>query len=72
MILLVARMKDVYGHFEFHIEAADAEPVVTCEALEAARILASHGVDAPFQLVEHARLWGSVEIVNHACGKNSE
>ena len=66
MIRLIAHRKDIYGHFEFRIEAADAEPVVTCEALKAAKILFNMGVESPLQLVEHARTWGSVEIINHS------
>ena len=66
MILLTATRRDIYGHFEFRIEAADAEPVVTCEALKAAKILFNLGVETPLRLVEHARTWGSVEIINHS------
>jgi hypothetical protein len=63
MILLSARRLDVYGHFEFRIEGEGVDaPVVTREALKAARTLAKLGVENPLQLVEHAREWGSIEV----------
>lgn len=63
MILLSARRLDVYGHFEFRIEGDGvATPIVTREALKAAKSLARLGVENPLQLVEHAREWGSIEV----------
>ncbi|MBA3519875.1 MAG: hypothetical protein H0T75_20055 [Rhizobiales bacterium] len=63
MILLTATRIDIYGHFEFRIEGAGLEAgIMTSEALDAAKVLASLGVENPLQLVAHAREWGSVEI----------
>jgi hypothetical protein len=63
MILLTATRIDVYGHFEFRIEGEEIKPpIVTREALKAAKILHGLGVQNPLQLVEHVREWGSVEI----------
>jgi hypothetical protein len=64
MIRLIATRIDVYGHFEFKVEGDEIEtPIVTREALKAAKILSRLGVENPLQAVEHAREWGSVEIV---------
>ena len=62
MILLTAVRVDVGGACRFKIEV-DGTARETSDPVKAAKILFSMGVSAPLQLVEHARQWGSVEIV---------
>jgi hypothetical protein len=62
MILLTAFRTDMHGSCRFKIEA-DGSERETSDPVKAAKILFRMGVSAPLQLVEHARQWGSVEIV---------
>lgn len=62
MILLTAFHTDMHGSCRFTIEAKGAARE-TSDPVKAAKILFHMGVRAPLQLVEHARQWGSVEIV---------
>ena len=62
MILLTANQIDVLGRCEFRIEA-DREASVTRDPVKAAKILSRMGVSSPTGLVDHAREWGSVEIL---------
>jgi hypothetical protein len=65
MILLTAVRVDIRGSCRFRIEA-DGTDQVTSDPVKAARILFHLGVPEPLQLVDHARQWGSVEIVEHS------
>ena len=62
MILVTALRTDMHGTCRFRIEA-DGSARETSDPVKAARILFHMGVGAPLHLVEHARQWGSVEIV---------
>ena len=66
MIVLRATRLGAYGHFEFAIEVDGRAHATAHDALKAAKILAKLGVESPFALVEHARTWGTVEIVHPA------
>ena len=62
--MLTATRVDAYGHFSFKIEGEGVEQaIVTTDAIKAAKILFKLGVENPLQLVEHAREWGSLEIL---------
>ena len=61
MILLTAIRVNVSGCCRFTIEA-DGTARVTSDPVKAAKILSILGVHEPLQFVDHARLWGSVEI----------
>ncbi len=63
MILLTARWIDVQGQCQFRIES-DGGARVTRDAVKAAKILSNMGVGSPTALVDHAREWGSVEILD--------
>jgi hypothetical protein len=62
MILLTADRMDVIGRCKFTIEADGASQKTTSPA-KAAKLLSRLGVGDPSVLVEHARDWGFVEIV---------
>lgn len=63
MIVVTAKRLDAYGHFEFRIEVDGKHHTATRDALKAAKVLAKLGVETPFGLVDHARTWGSLEII---------
>lgn len=65
MILLTAVRVNVSGGCRFRIEA-EGTSRVTSDPVKAARILFNLGVMQPLQLVDHARQWGSVEILEHS------
>lgn len=66
MIMLIANRRGVNDTFQFRIEPDDAAATVTSDPVKAAKILSRLGVTRPWQLVEHAQHWGSVEIVKHS------
>ena len=68
MIMLTAIRRNINDTFQFRIEPDDAAPSTTSDPVKAARILFRLGVERPWQLVEHAQHWGSVEIVKHSSG----
>jgi len=65
MIRLVATRLDIAGRFQFRIEVDGAVHATTGEAIKAAKILFNLGVERPLQLVEHAREWGTIEMLDH-------
>jgi len=64
MIRLVATRLDIAGRFQFTIEVDGSVHATTGDAIKAAKILFNLGVERPLQLVEHAREWGAVEILD--------
>jgi hypothetical protein len=63
MIVLTALRTDIHGSCRFKIEAGGTARV-TRDPVAAARILFRLGVAEPLYLIDHARQWGSVEILN--------
>ncbi len=62
MILLTANRIDVLGQCEFRIEAG-GDACVSRDPVKAATVLSRMGVISPMDLIDHAREWGSVEIL---------
>lgn len=65
MIRLVATRLDIAGRFQFRIEVDGAVHATTGDAIKAAKILFNLGVERPLQLVEHAREWGTIEVLDY-------
>jgi hypothetical protein len=61
MIMVQAIRLDVHGHFQYRIDAPGREVVVTDEE-KAIALLRELGVANPAVLIEHVRLWGSIEL----------
>jgi hypothetical protein len=62
MILLQAIRLDVYGRFQYRIDASDREVVVTNEAEKAIELLRALGVHNPVGMIDHVQMWGSIDL----------
>lgn len=65
MIVLTAVRVNVAGQCRFKIEA-EGSSRMTSDPVKAAKILFRLGVVKPLQLIDHARQWGSVEILDQS------
>jgi hypothetical protein len=63
MITLTATKLDLLGHVVFTIEVGQKVRAKTRDSLKAAKMLYALGVERPLEMVEHARDWGFVEIL---------
>ena len=61
MILLQAIRLDVYGRFQYRIEAPHRRVVVTTEE-KAIELLRELSVRNPEGLIAHVKAWGSIEL----------
>ena len=62
MIVLTAFQTDIHGSCRFTIET-EGTARITRDPVAAAKILFQLGVPEPLYLIDHARRWGSVEIL---------